>query len=100
MRFFQLTSKAQLTLGDPDEEAILEVTGQQGTILQVFDRLPLGVQDPLYSLDDVSLMGEEELKKFDVCLKRHLTGTRSGWPLFGRLERMKSHAPEGYYQRL
>ena len=53
----------------------LEVTRQQGTVPQVFDRLPLCVQQPLYSLDDVMLMGEEELEKFDMCLKRHLAGT-------------------------
>jgi hypothetical protein len=46
--------------------------------LQVFDRLSLGVQDPLYALDDVGAIRQEELEKFDMCLKRHLTRARSG----------------------
>ena len=59
------------------EEAVLKVSRQEGTVSQVFDRLSLGVQQPLYLLDDVAAMREEELEKFDVCLKRHLAGTRS-----------------------
>ncbi|HKH74678.1 MAG TPA: hypothetical protein VKA59_25140 [Vicinamibacterales bacterium] len=47
MRVFQLTSQARLVLGDPDEEAVLEVTRQQGAVLQVFDRLSLGVEQAL-----------------------------------------------------
>jgi len=92
MRFFQLTSKTRLAVSDPREceEAILKVTRQKGTVLQVVDRLSLGVQHPLYSLGDVSAMGQEELEKFDICLKRHLARTRSGWSLFRREERMKS----------
>ncbi len=66
MRFFQLTSKTRLALGDPDEEAIVQVTRQKGTVLQVFDRPPLGVQQSLYSLDDFIAMGKEELEKFDM----------------------------------
>jgi hypothetical protein len=46
----------------------------------------------LYSLDDVIATGQEELEKLDVCLKRHLDNTRSGWPPFRRKERMKSQA--------
>ena len=94
MRFFQLTSKTRLAVGDPSEceEAILEVTRQQGTVLQVFDRLSLGVQHILDALDDLIAMGQEELEKFDMCLKRHLAETRSGWPLFRRKERMKRQA--------
>ena len=81
MRFFQLTSQARLALRDPSkgEEAILEVTRQNGTVLQVFERLPLGVQQPLYSLDDVVAMGQEELEKLDVGLKRHLAEKRPAW---------------------
>ena len=77
-------------MGDPREceEALLEVTRQKGTVLQVFDRPSLGVQHPLYSLDDVIAMGQEELEKFDMRLKRHLARTRSGWPLFRSGERM------------
>ena len=93
MRFFQLTSKTRLVVGDPREceEAILKVTRQKGTVLQVLDRLSLGVQQPLYSLDDFIAMGQEQLEKFDMRLKRHLARTRCGWPLFRRKERMKSH---------
>jgi hypothetical protein len=45
----------------------------------------------LYSLDDLIATRQEELEKFDVCLKRNLSRRRSGWPLFRRKERMKSH---------
>ena len=74
MRFSQLTSKTRLVAGDASEreEAILKVTRQKGTVLLVLDRLSLGVQQPLYSLDDFIAMGQEELEKFDMCLKRHL----------------------------
>ena len=92
MRVFQLTSKTRLAVGDPNEEAILEVTGQKGAVLQVFDWLSLGVQQPLDPFDDVIAMGQEELEKFDMCLKRHLAGTWPGRPLFRRKERMKSQA--------
>ena len=72
--------------GDPgeSEKAILEVTRQKGTVLQVFDRLSLGAQQPLYAFDEFVAMGQEDLEKFDVCLKRHLAETRSGRPLFRR----------------
>jgi hypothetical protein len=98
MRFFQLTSQVRLAVGDPSEreEAILKVTRQKGTVLQVFDRLSLGVQHPLYSLDDFIAMGQEELEELDMCSKRHLARTRSGWPLFRRKERMKSQASRRY----
>ena len=98
MRFFQLPSQTRLAVGDSGEceETILKVTRQKGTVLQVVDRLSLGVQHPLYSLDDVCAMGQEELEKFDMCLKRHLANARSGWPLFRRKERMKSQAPAAY----
>jgi len=94
MRCFQSTSKTRLAVSDPRkcEEAILNVTRQKGTVLQVVERLSLGVQHPLYSLDDVSPMGQEELEKFDMCLKWHLAKTGAGWPLFRRKERMKSQA--------
>jgi len=55
------------------------------------DRLSLGVQHALYSLDDVIAMGQEELEKFDMCLKRHVAETRSARPLFRREEGMQSH---------
>ncbi len=84
MRFFQLTSKTRLVVGDASEceEAILKVTRQKGTVLQVLDRLSLGVQQPLYSLDDFIAMGQEQLEKFDMRVKRHLARTLCGWPLF------------------
>jgi len=49
----------------------------------------------LYALGDFTAVGQEELQKLDMCLKRHLARTRSGWPLFRRKERMKSHASRG-----
>jgi hypothetical protein len=81
MRVFQLTSQTRLAGGNPREceEAILKVTRQKGTVLQVFDGLSLGAQHSLYALDDVIAMGQEELKKFDMCLERHLAWRRSGW---------------------
>jgi hypothetical protein len=36
----------------------------------------LGVPHPLDSLDDFIAMGQKESKQFDMCLKRHLAGTR------------------------
>ena len=92
MRVFQLTSQARLALGDPNEEAILEVAGQQGPVLQVFDRLSLGVQRALYAFDDVIAMGQEELEEFDMCPKRHLARTRSGWLFFRRKQWMEGQA--------
>ncbi len=94
MRFLQLTSKTSLVVGDPSEreEAILEVTRQKGTVLQVLDRLSLGVQHALYSLDDFIATGQEQLENFDMRLKRHMAKTLCGWPLFRRKERMKRFA--------
>ena len=84
MRFFQLTFKARLVVGDASEceEAILKVTRQKARVLQVLDRLSLGVQQPLYSLDDFIAMGQEQLEKLDMRVKRHLARTLCGWPLF------------------
>jgi hypothetical protein len=65
---------------------------QKGTVSQVFDGLSLGVQQSLQPLDDFVATGQKELEKLDVCLKRHLGGPRSGWPLFGRKEGMKSQS--------
>jgi hypothetical protein len=81
MRVFQLASQARLALGDTRacEETILDVTRQQGTVPEVFDRLPLGVQHPLQTFDDLIAIGQEELKKFDMCLKRHFGETLSGF---------------------
>jgi hypothetical protein len=98
MRFFQLTSQTRLAVGDSSEceEAILKETRQKGTVLQIFDRLSLGVQHSLYSLDEFIATGQEELEKFDMCLKRRLARTRSGWPLFRSEERMKSQASKQF----
>jgi hypothetical protein len=71
MSFFQLTSQARLALGGPNVEAVLKVPRQKGAVSQVFERLSLGVQYSLYSLDDVIAMGQKELQKFEMCLKRH-----------------------------
>ena len=72
MRFFQLTSKMRLAVGDSREceEAILKVTRQKRTVLEVFDWLSLGVQYSLDSLDDVIAMGQEEAEEFDMGLKQ------------------------------
>src|SRR5688500_7923731 len=93
MRVFQLTSQPHLAVRDSGqgEEAILEVTRQERTVFQVFDRLPLGVQHALYALDDWRATGEKELEKVDMRWKRYLARTRSAWPLVGRTERMKGH---------
>ena len=65
---FQLTSQAPLTLADPGEceEAILEVTRQNRTVLLIGERLSLSVQHDLDSLDNLVPMGEEEMEQFDV----------------------------------
>jgi hypothetical protein len=84
MRFFQVTSKTRLAVSDASEceEAILEVARQQGTVLQVFERLSSGVQYPLNSLDDIITTSQEECEQVDMCLKRHLIETRSRCPLY------------------
>lgn len=71
MRFFQLTSKTRLAVRDTRqrEEAILEVTREKGTVVQVFGRLSLSVQQSLYSLDDLVTMCQEELEQLDVFVK-------------------------------
>jgi hypothetical protein len=72
MGFFELPSEKRLAVGEARkrEEAILEVTRQKGTVSQVLDRLSLGVQHALYSFDELIATGQEELEKFDMCLKR------------------------------
>ena len=84
VRFVQLTSETRLIVGDAREceETILEVTRQKGGVLQVLDRLSLGVQHALYSLDDCIAMGQEELEKLDMRLKWHMAKASCGWPLF------------------
>jgi hypothetical protein len=74
MRGYQLASKTGLVVRDRSEceEAILEVTRQEGTVLQVLERLSLGVQQPLYALGDFIAVGQEQLEKFDMLPKRHL----------------------------
>jgi hypothetical protein len=74
MGFFQLTFKARLVVGDvgKSEEAILNVTRQKTGVLQVLDRLSLGIQQPFYFLDNFITMGQEHLEKFDMCVERHL----------------------------
>ena len=75
MRFFQLASETFLAGGDRSacKEAILEMAGQKRVVLQVPDRLSLGVQNGLYALDDIFAMRQKQSQQLDVCLKRHLT---------------------------
>jgi hypothetical protein len=72
MRFLQLASKTNLVAGGVSEceEAILKVTRQAAAVLQVSDRLSLGVQKRLYSLDDFIAVGKERLEQFDMRMKR------------------------------
>jgi hypothetical protein len=72
MRFFQLASLfcdahngprglctlSALAGGDRGrgEKAILEIVGENMPVLQVLDRLSLGVQNGLYALDDIFAM--------------------------------------------
>src|SRR5262249_34203918 len=90
MSFFQLTSKTRLVPSDASdcEEAILKVTRQKGTVLQVLDRLSLGVQQRLYSLDDFFAMGQEQLEKFDMRVKQHLAKALCRRRLFRCRKRM------------
>ena len=75
MRFFQLASETSLAGGDRSacKEAILEMAGQKRLVLQVPDRLSLGVQNGFYALDDIFAMRQKQSQQLDVCLKRHLT---------------------------
>ena len=75
MRFFQLASEMFLAGGDRSacKEAILEMAGQKRLVLQVPDRLSLGVQNGLYALDDIFAMRQKQSQQLDVCLKRHRT---------------------------
>src|SRR5215510_1710627 len=98
MRFFQLTSKTRLVASDASccEKAILKATREKGTVLQVLDRLPLSVQQPLYPLDDFIAMAQEQLEKFDMRLKRHMAKTPCRWLLFRRRKRMNRFAHHNY----
>src|SRR5580704_2117901 len=77
MRFLQLAAKMRLVVGDRRkcEEAILEVTRQKRTVLQIVARVSLGVEQPLYSLDDLVTVDQEHLQKTDMRPKRHLART-------------------------
>jgi hypothetical protein len=59
----QLTAKSGLVMGycGACKEAILKVTREEGAVLQVGDRLSLGIQQSLYSFDNVSPLEEEPL---------------------------------------
>ena len=71
-RFFQLASERKMvTDGRGSEEAILEVAGEEGTVLEVLDRPSLGVQHSLNSLDDLIAVGQERLEKLDMRRKRY-----------------------------
>src|SRR5690242_9712514 len=69
MRFFQLASETSLAGG----EAIFEMPGQQRMVLEVADRLSLGVQNTLYALDDLFAIPQKHPQPLDVCLKRQRT---------------------------
>src|SRR5579862_7329396 len=75
MRFFQLASEKFLAGGDGSacEEAVLEMARQKGLVLQIPDRLSLGVQNGLYALDDIFAMLQKRSQQVDVRLKRRLT---------------------------
>src|SRR5262245_33955770 len=98
MRFLQLTSKTRLVAGNASEceEAILNLTRQKGTVLQILSRLSLGVQQSLYLLDDFIALGQEQLEKFDVRVKRHIARTSCSWPLFRFGKRMNRFAHHKY----
>ena len=76
VRFLQLTSKGCLTVSEARKETVLDVTEETSTILQILDRLPLGVQNALQALDDVNAMGEKECEELEMGPKRHLAGRR------------------------
>src|SRR5688572_4398790 len=82
MRFFQLPPQARLAVGDPGEgeEAVLEETKQQRTILPVCARFPPGVEDLLNFLDDFRAAGQEGSEKVEMRLKpaRHLLVAGAG----------------------
>ena len=46
------------------------MAGQKRLVLQVPDRLSLGVQNGLYALDDIFAMRQKQPQQLDVCLKR------------------------------
>ena len=52
------------------EEAIFKQTREKQLVLQIWDGLPLRVQQRLYSVDDLIAMGEEQLEKLDVRVER------------------------------
>ena len=72
MHFFQLASETSLAGRGHSacKEAILEMAGQKRPVLQVLDRLSLGVQNGLYVLDDFFAMRKKKSQQLDVCLKR------------------------------
>ena len=75
MRFFQLASEASLAGSDRGarKEAVLEMAGEERPVLQILDRLSLGVQYGLYALDDLFAMCQKKPLQLDVCMKRHVT---------------------------
>ena len=78
LRFFQLASETSLAGGGRSacKKAILEMAGQKRSVLQVPDRLSLGVQNGLYALDDIFAMRQKKSQQIDVCPKRPLTRRR------------------------
>jgi hypothetical protein len=76
MRFFQLAPEKFLAGGgrSASKEAILEMAGQKRVVLQIPDRLSLGVQNGLNALDDIFAMRQKQSQQLDVRLKRLRTG--------------------------
>jgi hypothetical protein len=54
------------------EEAVFEETGQAEPVPRIFGGPSPGVQQPLDAIDDVVATLEEEVKEFDVAVKRYL----------------------------
>ncbi len=73
MRFFQLASETFLAGGGRSacKEAILEMAGQKRVVLQVPDRLSLGVQNGLYALDDIFAMRQKQSQQLNVPMNPH-----------------------------
>jgi hypothetical protein len=74
MRLVQLTHEACSVRAESwkREETTLEVSREQGSVLQIVLRFPLGVQQRLHSLDDLAATRQEHLEQRDVRFKRRL----------------------------
>src|SRR5690606_3918244 len=77
MRLFELAAKTSLAGRDcrQREEAILEVTRQKRTIVQILRRSSLGVQESFHAADDRPAVREERAQQLDMRVERHQLGT-------------------------